>query len=249
MSTPKITGTITRGLASPGLDEDTFEADLITGGLDLERDVTPASGATPSSGTIPLLWQHNPEQVVGVARYRRVGDVVKVTCTLIPKGTTKEGDLARVCAKQDFGIGVSAGFLPTKTSPIKGTSGKRYDSYKLLEASLVAIPADPKARITARDYDADRAARIATAEAYQRTGRMQHARSIIAREPPMTKQERVAAVREREARAARGADAPQRPSIPHSHEVFRLQRETNPSKYDRMLKASLLAAKTRPAGY
>ena len=91
-----------QGLA---LVEDEFEADLITGSVDLEGDVTPASGATPSSGTIPLLWNHDPARVVGVARYTRVGNKLVLRCTLIPKGTTPEGDLARVCGEGRLRLG------------------------------------------------------------------------------------------------------------------------------------------------
>ena len=178
MTTPRIVASITRGLSGPGLGEDEFEADLITGSLGLVGDITPASGATPPSGTIPLLWNHNPANVVGVARYFRAGNTLKIRCTLIPKNTTPEGDLARVCAKGDYGVGVSAGFDVVEASPIKGTRGKRYDKFRLLEASLVAVPCDQSARITARAHDADRAARLAKVEEVNRIGRQQRAREL-----------------------------------------------------------------------
>ena len=268
MTTTRISGTISKGLSGPGLGEDEFEADLITGSVDLEGDVTPASGATPSSGTIPLLWNHDPARVVGVARYTRVGNKLVLRCTLIPKGTTPEGDLARVCAKADFGLGMSAGFQPTDVVPIKGTRGKTYKQYRLLEASLVAVPCDQSARITARAHDAERAARRAKAAEIERTGRQQAARAAALGNiipPPawpndvtgLTKAQRIARARTvtergdgphttalttaREAEVKRAGD--------HAYTALALHRDEHPSREDRRVRAGLVNAKDRPAGY
>ena len=265
MST-QIAGTISKGLSGPGLGEDEFEADLITGGIDLEGDSTPASGATPPSGTIPLLWNHNPEHVVGVARYARVGSKLTLRCTLIPKGTTPEGDLARVCAKSDFGVGMSAGFQPTEVTPIKGTRGKTYTRYRLLEASLVAVPCDPAARITARAHDAEGAERRRKAADQHGKSRRDYARALAdAPTAPtgpneitgMSKAQRIARAKAliergsgprppapttlREAEVQRAAD--------HANGVLMAHRAEHPTREDRLLLAGLAAAKDRKPGY
>jgi hypothetical protein len=256
MTTTRISGTISKGLSGPGLGEDEFEADLITGSVDLEGDVTPASGANPSSGTIPLLWNHDPARVVGVARYTRVGNKLVLRCTLIPKGTTPEGDLARVCAKADFGLGMSAGYQPTDVVPIKGTRGKTYKQYRLLEASLVAVPCDQSARITARAHDAERAERLTKARAAALG-------NIAPTEEPneftgMSKAERVAyakALTERGQESRQPAppstmrEAEVKRACEHAYAALAAHRAEHPTRDDRLVLAGLANSKDRPAGY
>ncbi len=177
--TARISGTIEKFLSGNGLSDDQFSANLITSSVDLEGDTTLASGVTPSSGTVPLLWGHDPQKVVGKADFRVVGNIVKMVCTLIPEGTTPEGNLARACTKGgDFGMGVSAGFQPLETLPKKGGRGKTYSRVLILEASIVAVPCDPSARITARSHDEGRRARIEKAESIGRTIRADDAAAM-----------------------------------------------------------------------
>jgi phage head maturation protease len=201
-SSARITGAIEKFLSGNGLSPDQFAANLITGSLDLENDTTLASGCTPPSGCVPLLWGHDPQKVVGKAEYKTVGSTVKIVCTLIPRGISPEGDLARELAKGDYGMGVSAGFQPLETQPQKTGRGKVYTKFRLLEASLVAIPADQHARITARSHaDDGRRARIEKAEAIGKRIRTDDAAAMgrrirtddaLALAPPTTKAERLA---------------------------------------------------------
>ena len=206
-----ILGSITEGLSSSGVGPDEFIATLITGALDLEGDRTLAKGVQPASGTIPLLWQHSAPALVGKADYRVVGEKVVIRCTFMPVGTSPEVDLARAAVKGGFATGVSAGFQVLQSSPIKGTRGKVYEKILLLEASIVSVPADPSARVTARHLseNPDRADRMAHAQKVleksdrrlralelMRKGCEQEARhKATPPTPPLSKEERKARAR------------------------------------------------------
>lgn len=140
-----------------------IEGIATTPATDRYNDIVEPLGAAFSL-PMPLLWQHNPDQPVGlvdVANATKNGISFKATLPKITEpGILKDRiDEAWQTVKAGLVRGVSIGFKPISYEAIKNadgdpTSGLRYTSWDWLELSLVTIPANAEATISAiRSFD------------------------------------------------------------------------------------------------
>lgn len=105
-----------------------------------------------------FLWSHDPEVPIGAAvRLAVQAHKIAGLMEFAPAGASEKAD--ELCALSKAGIvnAVSIGFTPGDCEPIdqkRPYGGQRILTSELLEISLVAIPADTGARITARSFSA-----------------------------------------------------------------------------------------------
>ena len=96
---------------------------------------------------LPMLFGHDPEDPVGAWT-----DAVEATDGLRLKGRLLVGEVRRAdevrsLVRAGAVRGLSIGFITKKAMPRKG-GGRTITKLELLEASLVAIPMHPGARVT-----------------------------------------------------------------------------------------------------
>lgn len=103
-----------------------------------------------------VLRDHRPEWVIGAAS--AIGPVadwsaIAIRIKFAPPGVSAIADEARGLAKAGILRGISAGIDPRETEPIRGSyGGIRVLAAELLEVSLVSVPADADALVTARAF-------------------------------------------------------------------------------------------------
>jgi HK97 family phage prohead protease len=110
-----------------------------------------------------VLLQHDPNKPIGVAALALSGSQIEGIVQFAPAGISADADQARGLAKSGILSGISAGIDPLEVEPIdprNSRGGMRVLRAELLEISLVTIPVDPDARVTARSY-ASRSSRAA----------------------------------------------------------------------------------------
>jgi HK97 family phage major capsid protein/HK97 family phage prohead protease len=99
---------------------------------------------------LPLLWQHKADQPIGQVLSAKVtaeGIAIKAQ---IAKGVLPRIDEAWALIKSGLVRGLSIGFRATEDpEPIKGSWGFKFTGWELLELSVVTIPANADASITA----------------------------------------------------------------------------------------------------
>lgn len=143
-------------------EERIIEGTATTPATDRYNDVVEPLGASFSL-PMPFLWQHNPDQPVGLVEFAnptRNGISFKARLPKIAEpGILKDRiDEAWQSVKAGLVRGVSIGFKPLKYEGIKDAeeriTGLRYTSWDWMELSLVTIPANTEATIsTIRSYD------------------------------------------------------------------------------------------------
>jgi len=105
-----------------------------------------------------ILRDHDPSKVIGTATQIGLvpsGDAIAIRIQFPPIGISMDADVARGLAKSGALRALSAGIDPIDVEPIRGSGGGvRVLSAELLEVSLVAVPADADALVTARSYRA-----------------------------------------------------------------------------------------------
>jgi HK97 family phage prohead protease len=103
-----------------------------------------------------ILRDHDPARVIATATSIGLtpdGSAIAVKIQFPPLGISTDSDTARGLAKSGVLRALSAGIDALETEPIRGSGGGlRVLSAELLEISLVAVPADSDALITARSY-------------------------------------------------------------------------------------------------
>jgi HK97 family phage prohead protease len=105
-----------------------------------------------------VLFSHDASQIVGkTSRVWRAGGKLMASIELARQGTSALVDTCRALVEQGILRAVSVGFSPTKPpEPIINKSGEmtgfRYNGQRLLEISLVAIPANPAALAVAKAH-------------------------------------------------------------------------------------------------
>jgi HK97 family phage prohead protease len=105
-----------------------------------------------------ILRDHDSSKVVGTATQIGLvpgGNAIAIRIQFAPLGISPDADVARGLAKSGALRALSAGIDPIDVEPIRGSGGGvRVLSAELLEVSLVAVPADADALVTARSYRA-----------------------------------------------------------------------------------------------
>lgn len=102
---------------------------------------------------LPLLAGHDSSKPVGeVTRAVVSSTEIRITARIMsvdsPPSLRDRLDLAWAEIKSGLTKGLSIGFRPLQSEPIKGTGGIRFTAWELLEISLVTIPAHASAGIT-----------------------------------------------------------------------------------------------------
>lgn len=123
-----------------------FACVLTSTATDRDGDTLKSEGAELDPA-MPLLWQHMPIQPIGkfVGELGRTEKNVTVQCAIadIPLGR----DAATLV---EFGaLRISHGFRPTKAAPKKDGKGWLIEKFSVVEVSLVSVPSNPQAVITA----------------------------------------------------------------------------------------------------
>lgn len=128
-----------------------FEAIVTTSQLDREGDILHTAGALPDLN-MPLLWQHLPFEPIGkllaVTRHNMQQLAARFAIIDSPLGR----DVAQLV---EFGaLRISHGFRPLKYAPRKDdqqrpTEGWEIQEFEIVETSLVSVPANTDAVITA----------------------------------------------------------------------------------------------------
>lgn len=147
------------------IDEDAriIEGIATTPTTDRTGDIVEPKGAEFTL-PVPFLWQHDSKQPVGHITYAQVtaaGINVKAQFAKIAEpGRLKDRlDEAWQSVKLKLVRGLSIGFSPLESEPIKGTSGIRFLKWNWLELSAVTIPANQDANIlTVKHFDTGLAA-------------------------------------------------------------------------------------------
>jgi len=105
-----------------------------------------------------VLWDHDMSQPIARAtNLKKSGTAITARVTFPPEGASPKADEIRKLVKAGVITGVSAGILPTDAEPIDARNprgGRRITQSILLEFSIVAVPADAGAGVTARSKGA-----------------------------------------------------------------------------------------------
>lgn len=137
-------------------EQRTFEGIASTPSVDRMDDIVDPAGAMFKLPT-PMLWQHGKGSITDP-----VGWITDAKVT--PSGITIRGQVAKpgpdypqqlrddlqkawVMIRDKIVRGLSIGFNPIESEPIKGSFGSKYTKWELLEVSAVAIPANQDASI------------------------------------------------------------------------------------------------------
>jgi HK97 family phage prohead protease len=117
-----------------------------------------------STGPLPMLFGHNPNDPVGVWEATTETDTgLEVRGRLLIEDLERAREV-RALVQAGAVTGLSIGFSTKKAAPRKG-GGRTISALELVEISLVTVPAHPGARIT---NSKSAAASIALAEAINR---------------------------------------------------------------------------------
>lgn len=112
--------------------------------IDEYRDVVERGAFTKSlqenGGQVPLLWQHNQDQPIGVLQLRDGTDGLEAKGTLLLADEVPQARTAYALLKAGVVRGLSIGFKPIKKKMEENI--RRLKEIKLYEGSLVTIPAN-----------------------------------------------------------------------------------------------------------
>jgi len=96
------------------------------------------------------LWSHDNRSPIGSWKNVSVSNgALRGRLNLAPPGSTKLVDELRALLAADVLRGISVGFKPTESKP-RDNGGRHYLRQTLIEASLVAVPANPAALLCAK---------------------------------------------------------------------------------------------------
>ena len=149
MSTPVI--------LDPALGERQIMVIASDPSLDRSKDVmNPAGCVLDNYLENPIvLAGHDPTRPIGNAKPVIRNNRVEAMIDFAPPGISAKADEWCGLAKAGVLRAVSVGFDPIEFKPNK-SGGYDYDKWELVELSLVAVPANPGARIIARAHDPER---------------------------------------------------------------------------------------------
>jgi HK97 family phage major capsid protein/HK97 family phage prohead protease len=129
-------------------EQRTIEGIASTPEVDRMGDIVEPKGAEFNL-PIPLLWQHNHDEPIGTVLSAKVTDAGIQIKAQIGKGVLPRIDEAWALIKSGLVRGLSIGFQPLESEPIKGSYGQRFTKWSWLELSAVTIPANAGASILA----------------------------------------------------------------------------------------------------
>jgi HK97 family phage major capsid protein len=121
--------------------------------VDLEGDVVVQSGLVPVSDRVPAQVDHSGQMrdLIGSwQNIRRSQGRTLADLSLLERGISQSADLVRALLDAGIRMAASIGFVPTKTSYIRDEkneriTGFRFEASRLVEASVVVVPANPEA--------------------------------------------------------------------------------------------------------
>jgi HK97 family phage prohead protease len=127
-----------------------------TGSVDRMGEVVDQNGIDLSAyrSNPVILWNHNPN--VPIARAIDIGVVngkLQATCQFPPSGISQKADEVLGLVQAGVINGVSVGFRPIQTEPMSKAvprGPQRYIRSSLQEFSIVTVPANAEALVTAR---------------------------------------------------------------------------------------------------
>jgi HK97 family phage prohead protease len=96
-----------------------------------------------------ILAQHDPNQPIGKSVVEIKGGRVEALIDFPPAGLSVKADEYCGLAKHGIISAASVGFEAIESEPNKG-GGRRYTKWRLLEISLVSVPANPAALVVER---------------------------------------------------------------------------------------------------
>ena len=102
-----------------------------------------------------VLANHDLSKPIGNAKLIVSADRVEAVITFAPEGVSATADEYCGLAKAGVLKAVSIGFNPIEWEPAPGR-GRKYTKWEILELTLVAIPANPNALVTAKSAAARR---------------------------------------------------------------------------------------------
>lgn len=100
-----------------------------------------------------VLRDHLPSSPVGVASVITKSGRIEASIKFAPQGVSKTADECYALVKAGVLTGVSIGFRPIESEPLRG-GGVKFVKWELLEISVVAVPANQNALIIQRSYRA-----------------------------------------------------------------------------------------------
>ena len=113
---------------------------------------------------IPLLWQHDSRQPIGMVERAKVTPAGIEVVARIARGVSTRIDEAWTLIKSGLVRGLSIGFNAIESADIKGTLGVHFIKWEWLELSAVTIPANSDASIASvKHFDAAHRPRPAAA--------------------------------------------------------------------------------------
>ncbi len=144
------------GTAQP-LSDDEVAIVAITPGVKRDGDAWEPAGVdlTEFQRNPIVLASHDVTRPIGVAAVELVGNQISGRIRFAPSGASRHADEWRALAKAGVVTGVSASMIPLVVEPLDPryfAGGERIVRCELVEISLVAVPADPEARIVARSF-------------------------------------------------------------------------------------------------
>ncbi len=154
-------------LKSMNEEERSFEGIATTPQVDRTEDIVEPMGAEFTL-PLPMLWQHGkgsiPDPIGQITEARVTSSGIRIKGQMLKPGADYPQQLrddlnkAWVLVRDKVVRGLSIGFKPLESEPIKGSYGMRFTKWSWLELSPVAIPANAGATIqTIKSYDMERA--------------------------------------------------------------------------------------------
>ena len=115
-----------------------------------------------------VLAQHDPTSPIGTAQLKMRNGRIEALVDFAPAGISAKADEYCGLAKAGIINAASVGFDAVEKEPLRG-GGWRYTRWKLLEISLVSVPANPAATTIERSMPAHLSRRAVIAFGDERT--------------------------------------------------------------------------------
>jgi HK97 family phage prohead protease len=123
----------------------------VFGRPDRGGDVVLPGAFAEAAAPLPLLWQHQPHEPIGVVEaLAEDGHGLRITARIVGRG---RGAQAAALVRAGALDGLSFGYRVKAASPTR--NGRRLERLELVEVSLVTFPMQREARVLGWQEDAD----------------------------------------------------------------------------------------------